>query len=149
MDNPDHAGGFPASMTTAPLAVVFQEVRHFRPDDRLHVEPIAVRAAELDWTIPAHRHEALQQFHNLARGRTDLLLDGTPHTVLAAALLRVAPGCVHAFRYEPGSVGQQLTVPAARLEPALADAPALAALLPRVQLLQGESTWQESSRRQP
>lgn len=123
---------------SAPLAVAFREVRHFKPDDWLHWEPVAVRGAVFDWTIPAHRHEGLHQLQFLAEGRAEVTLDGLPHTLAAPALLMVAPGCVHGFRYERDCRGWQVSVPSARLEQALAAAPALAALLPATRVLQGE-----------
>ena len=56
-----------AAMTASPLLLVpFREVRHDEPDDCLHYESVAVRGTEMDWTIPAHRHEGLHQFQFLA-----------------------------------------------------------------------------------
>ena len=146
MDKPDGSGTFPAFMKTPPLAIAFREVRHFKPDDWLHCEPVALRGEAMDWTIPAHRHEGLHQFQILSTGQAEVLLDGIPHTVRAPAVLMIAPGCVHAFRYEPDSVGQQVTVPSARLERALADAPTLAALLPATRVLQGAAVQAEAAR---
>ncbi len=139
MDIADRSGTFPAFMNTAPLAVAFREVRHFKPEDWLHCEPLALRGALHDWTIPAHRHEGLHQLQFLARGQALATLDGLAQTVTAPALLLVAPGCVHGFAYQPGSAGHQVTVPSVRLERAFAGAPALAALLPATRVLQGDA----------
>ncbi len=138
MDIPDHSGTFPAFMSAVAPAVAFREVRHFKPDDWLHWEPIAVRGEAMDWTIPAHRHEGLHQFHFLAKGQARVELDGVPQRVASPAVLMIAPGCVHAFQYERGSAGQQVTVPTVRLTQALVDAPALTALLATTRVLQGE-----------
>lgn len=146
MDKPVAAGTFPASMKTSPLAIAFREVRHFKPDDWLHIEPVAVRGEAMDWTIPAHRHEGLHQFQFLEHGQAQSMLDGVPQQLQAPALLMVAPGCVHAFRYDRGSVGQQVTVPSARLVQALAAAPTLAALLGGTQLLQGDALRADAAR---
>ena len=129
-----------------PLAVAFREVRHFKPDDWLHWEPIAVRSELHGWTIPAHRHEGLHQFQFLERGQAAALLDEVPHTLQAPALLMIAPGCVHAFAYQPGSAGQQVTVPSVRLERALAAAPSLAAQLPNTCVLQGAAVQADAPR---
>jgi AraC family transcriptional activator of pobA len=137
MDKPACAGTFPASMKTSPLAIAFREVRHFKPDDWLHCETVALRGEVMDWTIPAHRHEGLHQFQFLERGRALATLDGVPHEVRAPAMLMLPPGCVHAFSYERGSVGRQVTVPSQRLAQAFAAAPSLEALLPGTQVLQG------------
>ncbi len=136
MDDPGAAGTFPAFMKPAsPIAVAFREVRHFQPDDTLHCETLATRGAELDWTIPAHRHEGLHQFMWLARGAARVLLDQVPRSLKAPAAMIVAPGCVHALHFEPGSDGWQVTVPSARLAQALAGAPLLAARLGRSAVL--------------
>lgn len=153
MDIADRSGTFPAFMraasaapaapltrprvSAAPVSVAFREVRHFKPDDWLHCEPLALRGQAMDWTIPAHRHEGLHQLQFLAKGRALAVLDGVPHTLLAPALLLIAPGCVHALDYQRGSHGQQVTVPSQRLERALANAPTLLPLLATTQVLQG------------
>lgn len=130
MDIPDAAGTFPALMKPAsPIAVAFREVRHFQPDDTLHCETLAVRGAMLDWTIPAHHHEGLHQWLWLGRGRAEVRLGQRPHTLVAPAVLMVAPGCVHELAYQPGSQGWQVTVPSMRLAQLLAGTPLLAARL--------------------
>ena len=91
MDIPARSGTFPASMKTAPIAVAFSEVRHFKPDDWLHFEPIAVRGQLHDWTIPAHRHEGLHRFQWLARGRAAATLDGVVQELRAPALAARLP----------------------------------------------------------
>lgn len=146
MDIAHRPGTFPASMKTAPVAVAFREVRHFKPDDWLHCEPLALRGALHDWTIPAHRHEGLHQLQFLARGQAQATLDGVPQALLAPAVLLVPPGCVHALRYQPGSEGRQVTVPSARLDAAFADATALRALLATTQLLQGDAVQHDLAR---
>lgn len=139
MDNPGRSGTFPASMKpSSPIAIAFREVRHFRPDDCLHVEDIAIRGRLHGWTIPAHRHEGLHQFLLLEQGGATARLDNVPVRIEAPALLMLAPGCVHAFEYGPGCAGRQLTVPTARLADALAGAPLLAARLASTRLLQGD-----------
>lgn len=139
MDFPGGFGTFPASMKPlSPLAVAFREVRHFAPDDCLHVESLAVRGEEYAWTIPAHRHEGLHQFMWLERGAASLRLDQVPHTLRGPAALMLAPGCVHAFDFAPGSRGLQVTAPSERLQRSLGASPALAARLRPSLLLQGE-----------
>jgi AraC family transcriptional activator of pobA len=133
-------------MKTAPLAVAFREVRHFKPEDWLHCEPVALRGEAMDWTIPAHRHEGLHQFMFLARGLVEVLLDDVPQPVAAPALLMVAPGCVHALRFQRGSAGQQITVPSARVRSVLADAPALVDSLAVSRVLQGAALGGEAER---
>lgn len=115
--------------TPSPIAVAFREVRHFKPDDWLHCEDLAVRGRLHDWTIPAHRHEGLHQFQWLGSGNAEVVFDSVPRRVQAPAALMVASGCVHAFRYAADSVGMQVSVPSARLAVAFAATPLLAARL--------------------
>lgn len=104
-------------MKSAPplLLVPFREVRHDQPDDCLHYEAVAVRGEEMDWTIPAHRHEGLHQFQLLASGAMKGEIDGQAFECDAPALLLLAPGSVHGFTYTPDAVGHQLTLPTATL----------------------------------
>ena len=84
-----------SGMKSEPLLLVpFREVRHDRPDDCVHYEPVAVRGEEMDWTIPAHRHEGLHQFQLLARGTAQGTVDGRSFEGAAPLLLMIAPGCV-------------------------------------------------------
>lgn len=115
----------PAALPTA-LSIAFKEVRHFQPDDCLHVESIAVRGRLHAWTIPAHRHDGLHQFQWLRRGRADVTLDGQAFSIEAPAALMLAPGCVHGFVYAPHSQGQQISVPSKLVASGLAGTPVLA-----------------------
>ena len=103
-------------MKPAPLLLVpFREVRHDQPDDCVHYEAVAVRGQEMDWTIPAHRHEGLHQFQLLARGTVRGSIDGRAFEAAAPVLLMVAPGSVHGFTYSRDAVGHQLTIPTGTL----------------------------------
>ena len=102
--------------TAQHLLVPFREVRHDEPDDCLHYEPVAVRGAEMDWTIPAHRHEGLHQFQLLERGGIRGTIDGAQFEAEAPVLLMLAPGSVHAFSYTRDAVGHQVTIPTATLQ---------------------------------
>jgi len=102
------------------LLVPFREVRHEQPDDCLHYEAVAVRGKEMDWTIPAHRHEGLHQIQFLERGRISGTVDGRPVEAAAPAILLIAPGSVHGFRHARDTSGHQLTIPSATLQQLLA-----------------------------
>lgn len=116
-------GWYFSGMKSEPLLLVpFREVRHEQPDDCVHYEPVAVRAQEMDWTIPAHRHEGLHQFQLLARGTVRGTIDGRSFEGSAPLLVMLAPGSVHAFTYSRDAVGHQLTVPSATLRQLLAGA---------------------------
>jgi len=98
------------------LLVPFKEVRHDQPDDCLHYELVAVRGEEMNWTIPAHRHEGLHQIQYLERGHIRGTLDGLPVQADAPALLLIAPGSVHGFTHSRDTRGHQVTIPAATLK---------------------------------
>ena len=103
--------------SAAPLLLVpFREVRHEQPDDCLHYEPVAVRGQEMDWTIPAHRHEGLHQIQFLERGQISGTVDGKAVHAKAPALLLIAPGSVHGFRHTHDTAGHQLTIPSTTLQ---------------------------------
>ena len=97
------------------LLVGFAEVRHDQPDDCLHYESVAVRGNEMDWTIPAHRHEGLHQFQFLHKGRVRGTIDGREFKASGPAMLLLAPGSVHSFTYTRDAVGHQVTLPSATL----------------------------------
>ncbi|SCK25230.1 transcriptional regulator, AraC family [Variovorax sp. HW608] len=101
----------------APLLLVpFREVRHDEPDDCLHYEPVAVRGQEMDWTIPAHRHEGLHQIQFLESGHISGTVDGRAVDAQGPAILLIAPGSVHGFRHTRDTMGHQLTIPSATLQ---------------------------------
>lgn len=88
-----------------------------------------MRGQQYGWTIPAHQHVGLHQFQLLTHGSAVATLDGGQIEMQAPAALMVAPGVVHGFVYQHGSVGQQVTVPTESLRSWLGAAPALDAQL--------------------
>jgi AraC family transcriptional regulator, transcriptional activator of pobA len=115
----------PSPMTRrspAMRSIPFREVRHDQPDDCIHYEPVSTRFRELNWTIPAHRHEGLHQFKLLTRGRVEGSIDGLAVAAEAPALFVMAPGSMHGFTYSHEAAGHQVTIPSATLR-RLFDAP--------------------------
>jgi AraC family transcriptional activator of pobA len=106
----------PAMKPDPLLNVAFREVRHDLPDDCLHHEPVEVRGQEMDWTIPAHRHESLHQFQWLARGTLRGAIDGRTFEARGPVLMLTAPGSVHGFTYSRDIHGDQVTLPTATLQ---------------------------------
>lgn len=110
-------------MKLAPMLLVpFSEVRHDQPDDCLHYESVAERGAEMDWTIPAHRHEGLHQFQMLTQGSVRGSIDGRAFEAQGPVLLMLPPRTVHGFTYTREAVGHQVTVPTKTLLWLLGDA---------------------------
>ena len=103
------------------LLVPFKEVSHDLPDDCLHHEPIEIRGQQMNWTIPAHRHEGLHQFLLLEEGGIEGAIDGHAFAGAAPLLLLLAPGSVHGFSFSRDAVGQQVTVPSLTLRQLLGD----------------------------
>ena len=76
------------------------------PDERLvHIETIAARSRLHDWVIRAHRHRDLHQVLLIERGRVEAKLDGRAVALRAPAAIAVPPATVHAFRFQPETVG--------------------------------------------
>jgi AraC family transcriptional activator of pobA len=76
------------------------------PDERLvHIETIAARSRLHDWVIRAHRHRDLHQVLLIERGRVEARLDARTVALRAPAAIVVPPGVVHAFRFQPETVG--------------------------------------------
>ncbi len=127
------------SPAAPPLAVAYGEVRHFQPEECLHVEALSVRGQPAGWTIPAHRHEGLHQFQWLSQGRITCRIDGSEQRLTAPAALLVAPGTVHGFDYSADAQGLQLTVPTALLRDAPGQEPALLSRLAGTALFEGDA----------
>lgn len=103
------------------------------PVDWLHIEAISSRSPLYHWEIDAHVHASHHQLLWLRQGRADVSLDERRSTAESPALVAIAPGVVHAFRFEPGSDGHVLTLGSRALvegDPALGPQ-ALAALFAR------------------
>jgi AraC family transcriptional regulator, transcriptional activator of pobA len=125
-------------MKASPLLLVpFKEVRHDQPDDCLHYESVSVRGHEMDWQIPAHRHEGLHQFQYLDQGQIQGTIDGREFAAQAPVMLMLAPGSVHAFTYSRDAIGHQMTVPTQTLAQWLGDAQFLGAELSESFVLDG------------
>lgn len=84
--------------------------------DCLHCESIAERSTLQNWNIAAHRHGSLFQLFWIRRGACQASIDGQSHQLDGPALMLLPPGCVHGFRFEPGTEGQVITVLAQHLQ---------------------------------
>ncbi len=76
------------------------------PDERLvHVETIAARSRLHDWNIQPHRHRDLHQILLMERGQVVARLDTATESLRPPAIVAIPPGIVHAFRFQPGTIG--------------------------------------------
>ncbi len=107
--------------------------------DVLHIEPIATRSALHGWALRPHRHARLHQLLLLNSGGGQAEIDGRRLRLRAGSLVNVPAGCVHAYRFVPGTQGWVLTLAAETLEQALAPAPDLRRLLAQAQLCRADA----------
>jgi AraC family transcriptional regulator, transcriptional activator of pobA len=95
----------PAAPISVPAFFLYGEPLR-PPDERLvHIETIAARSRLHGWVIRAHRHRDLHQVLLIQRGRVEVRLDERSAVLRAPAAILVPPGAVHAFRFQPETVG--------------------------------------------
>jgi len=82
----------------------------------IHIETIAARAGALDWTIGAHRHDALGHVLLIKNGGGRFLLDGVVREFTSGSGIYVPSKLVHAFFFQPGIDGLVLTLSDSLLE---------------------------------
>lgn len=107
MDTYRHTAQEPAPDPPVAVPAFFLYGEPLRPpDERLvHIETIAARSRLHDWVIHAHRHRDLHQVLLIERGRIEAQVDGRAIALRAPAAIVVPPGTVHAFRFQPETVG--------------------------------------------
>lgn len=76
----------------------------------LHVEDIPTRARLYDWRITPHTHQGMFQLVHVAEGDAEAWIDGVVHPLRGPAAVGVPGGVVHAFTFNPATVGWVLTV---------------------------------------
>ncbi len=102
--------------------------------DVVHCETIAARSVLHDWTLSPHRHGRLHQVLLLASGGGVALVEGEERALGGGVVVNMPAGAVHGFRFDPGTEGWVLTLPADLLDELLRPAEGLWAELrhPRV-----------------
>ena len=78
-----------------------------RPPDEstVHIETIAARSRLHDWNIRPHRHRDLHQLLVLQSGGVTAQVDSQRENATAPCAVLVPPNVVHAFTFEPNTVG--------------------------------------------
>lgn len=97
--------------------------------DVVHCETIAARSSLHDWELAPHRHGRLHQVLLLQSGAGLAHLEGQSQPLGDLSVINVAPGDVHAFRFEPGTQGFVVTLADEMMELLLAGAGELRLLL--------------------
>ncbi|KAB0601604.1 helix-turn-helix domain-containing protein [Castellaniella defragrans] len=90
--------------------------------DVVHCETIAARSALHDWELAPHRHGRLHQVLMLQSGAGQAQIEGQSLPLGPGSLINVAPGDVHAFRFEPDTQGHVVTLADEMMELLLAEA---------------------------
>jgi AraC family transcriptional regulator, transcriptional activator of pobA len=78
--------------------------------DFVHIEDIPARARLHDWRITPHTHPGLFQLVHIVEGEAQAWIDGAVHALRGPAAVGVPGGVVHAFTFNPATVGWVLTV---------------------------------------
>ncbi|CCQ74508.1 helix-turn-helix domain-containing protein [Magnetospira sp. QH-2] len=76
----------------------------------IHIEDIRTRSRLYDWTITPHAHPRMYQFVYLVAGSAEVWLDQELHLAEAPCAVGIPGGVVHAFTFQPETVGWVLTV---------------------------------------
>lgn len=76
----------------------------------VHIETIAVRSRAYDWTIGAHRHDALSHVLLIRGGGGTFQLDGVERHFGSSVILTVPSKMVHGFNFLPETDGLVLTL---------------------------------------
>ncbi|WP_255552170.1 helix-turn-helix domain-containing protein [Maritimibacter dapengensis] len=105
--------------------------------DVVHCETIEVRSSIHDWALKPHRHGRLHQFLFLDSGHADARFDASEITLGPDTVANVPTGCVHSYRFTPGSTGWVVTVASEVLDEWLAEGEGLRPLLSRPAQIDG------------
>ena len=82
-----------------------------QPEERfVHIERIADRSRQNDWTISPHIHPDLHHVLLLLDGHAEMRTDEVSRAHSAPALLIVPAGVAHAFKFRPETFGYVITV---------------------------------------
>ena len=107
-------------MSAVPNYVLYGEAIADRFPDGLHIETIHSRSSIHDWRIRPHRHHDLHQVFWIARGGGTASIEGVRTPFGPATLMVIPPLAIHGFRFEPGTEGFVVSIPAALVEAARA-----------------------------
>lgn len=111
--------------TPVPTYKLFGEQELWPNPEPVHHETISARSVLHDWEITAHSHADLLQILLVRAGAADMTLETETFGLEPPCLLMIPPGCVHGFRFAPGTIGQILSLPRAVLDELLRLSPAL------------------------
>lgn len=95
---------------TAPPSVVLLDASPAELDfGDWHVEPLSLRGARRNWSIPVHVHPGFHQVFVLDKGTVDAVIDGETLSGRAPSVLIAPFGVPHGFRFARSPAGHVLT----------------------------------------
>ena len=84
---------------------LYGEARRGVPDRFVHVETIEARSARHHWRIDPHLHRCMHQMVIISHGRGIARAEGNVVQFQPPALTFAPAGAVHAYEFEPGTLG--------------------------------------------
>lgn len=100
----------PSAAKTISHYGLFGEAGDEADPEFIHIEDIRTRSRLYDWRITPHAHPRMFQMVYMVSGGGEVWLDGTAHPLTAPCAACVPGGVVHAFSFQPETVGWVLTV---------------------------------------
>lgn len=82
----------------------------------VHIEDIEARSGPAGWHIKPHRHAGIFQVLRIGAGGAVVSIDTREHQLEGPWALTLPAGCVHGFRFRPGTRGHVLTCAEAVLD---------------------------------
>jgi len=106
--------------------------------DVVHCETIEARSRLHDWEFTPHRHQRLHQVLLIEQGGGEGTLDGEIIAMKPGSCVNVPAGCVHAFSFDPATVGWVVTIAMEVMDENMRDAEGLGDLLAQPRILNAD-----------
>jgi AraC family transcriptional activator of pobA len=94
---------------TIPRYALYGEPGSLPASGFVHIEDIEARSGPAGWHIKPHRHAGMFQVLCISQGGAVVTVDADEHSLDGAWALTLPSGCVHGFRFDPGTRGHVLT----------------------------------------
>lgn len=92
-----------------PQFFLYGETASEEATEFVHIERIAARSRENDWTISPHRHSRLFQIIVIVRGQVRAIVDEDRFEGADRISVSIPAGVVHGFQFQPETEGYVLT----------------------------------------
>ncbi len=108
--------------------------------DVVHCETIEARSKLHDWELHRHRHGRLHQILLIEQGGGEALLEDRLHPLGGMRGVNVPIGCIHGFRFVPGTQGWVVTLASETLDRTLEEADPVRRVLSRPAVFAGDAS---------